>query len=269
MSDKTINMTDITEIIFANKNKEYGAYVLRTLYNKFVTLSTIIGIVVFVLALTGPMIIKSLTPKEAIVKKRVITLDYTQLQEPPSLDKAAPLPTVDAPPPLKSTIAFLPPVVKPDEQVSNEVVPTVEDLKKVDPGAKTQEGQEGGVDYSLIETQEKIVEEPKKEEAQVFTYVEEMPTFPGGEEALYSFISKQIVYPEIAKRAGVEGKIYIQFVVRTDGKVSEVTVAKGIGAGCDEEAVKVVRSMPNWKPGRQNGHPVLVRISVPIVFKLQ
>jgi protein TonB len=269
MSDKTLNMTDITEIIFANKNKEYGAYVLRTLYNKYVTISTIIGTVVFVLALTGPMIYKSLKPAEAVVKKKLITLDYTQLSEPPSLDKATPPPTVDVPPPLKSTIAFLPPVVKPDEQVSNDVVPTVEDLKKVDPGAKTQEGQEGGVDYSLIETQEKIVDAPKKEEAQVFTYVEEMPTFPGGDDALYSFISKQIQYPEIAKRAGVEGKVYIQFVVRTDGKVSDVTVVKGIGAGCDEEAMKVVKSMPNWKPGRQNGHPVNVRISVPIVYKLQ
>jgi protein TonB len=215
------------------------------------------------------MIYKSLKPAEAVVKKKLITLDYTQLSEPPSLDKATPPPTVDVPPPLKSTIAFLPPVVKPDEQVSNDVVPTVEDLKKVDPGAKTQEGQEGGVDYSLIETQEKIVDAPKKEEAQVFTYVEEMPTFPGGDDALYSFISKQIQYPEIAKRAGVEGKVYIQFVVRTDGKVSDVTVVKGIGAGCDEEAMKVVKSMPNWKPGRQNGHPVNVRISVPIVYKLQ
>ena len=268
MSEKTLNMMDITDIIFANKNKEYGAYVLRKLYNKYVTLSTVVGTIFFVLCLTGPMIVKSLSPKETIAKKKTITLDYTQLSEPPSLDKAAPPPTVEAPPPLKSTIAFLPPVVKPDEQVSTDVVPTVEDLKKVDPGAKTQEGQEGGVDYSLIETQEKIVEAPK-EEAQVFTYVEEMPTFPGGDEALYSYISKQIQYPEIAKRAGVEGKVYIQFVVRTDGKVTEVTVVKGIGAGCDEEAVKVVRSMPNWKPGRQNGHPVNVRISVPIVYKLQ
>jgi len=269
MSEKTVNMTDITEIIFANKNKDYGAYVLRTLYNKYVTLSTIIGTVVFVLALTGPMIVKSLRPKEAVVKKKVITLDYTQLSEPPSLDKAAPPPTLDVPPPLKSTIAFLPPVVKPDEQVSNDVVPTVEDLKKVDPGAKTQEGQEGGVDYSLIETQDKVVEEPKKEEAQVFTYVEEMPTFPGGEDACIAFINHGIQYPEIAKRAGVEGKVFIQFVVRTDGKVTDVTVGKGIGAGCDEEAVRVVKSMPNWKPGRQNGHPVNVRISVPIVYKLQ
>ena len=96
-----------------------------------------------------------------------------------------------------------------------------------------------------------------------------MPTFPGGEEAFYTYVGKKIEYPEIAKRAGVEGKVYIQFVVRSDGKVTDVTVAKGIGAGCDEEAVRVVKSMPNWKPGRQNGHPVNVKISVPIVYKLQ
>jgi protein TonB len=268
MNDKTINMTDITEIIFANKNKEYGAYVLRKAYSKYVTWSVIAGCTFFILATAGPLIYKSIKPKEVEQKRRVITLDYTQLSEPPSIDKAPPPPTVEAPP-LKSTIQFLPPVVKPDEQVKDEVVPTVEELKKVDPGAKTQEGQEGGVDYSLIDVKDKIVEEPKKEEAQVFTYVEEMPTFPGGDEALYSFVGKQIVYPEIAKRAGVEGKLYIQFVVRTDGKVTDVTVQKGIGAGCDEEAVRVVKSMPNWKPGRQNGHPVNVRISIPIVFKLQ
>lgn len=268
MNEKAINVSDITEIIFANKNKDYGAYVLRRAYNKYVSWSVIVACVFFILATTGPVIYKSLKPKEVVQQRKVITLDYTQLSEPPSIDKAPPPPTVEAPP-LKSTIQFLPPVVKPDEQVKDEVVPTVEELKKVDPGAKTQEGQEGGVDYSLIETQEKIVEEPQKEAAQVFTYVEEMPTFPGGDEALYTFVGKQIVYPEIAKRAGVEGKLYIQFVVRTDGKVTDVIVQKGIGAGCDEEAVRVVKSMPNWKPGRQNGHPVNVRISIPIVFKLQ
>ncbi|MDR3610222.1 MAG: TonB family protein [Ignavibacteriaceae bacterium] len=268
MNDKALNMTDITDIIFANKNKDYGAYVLRKSYNRYVTWSVIIGSLFFVLSISGPVIYKSMKAKDVVQKKRVITLDISQLSEPPSIDKATPPPTVEAPP-LKTTIQFLPPVVRPDEQVKDEVVPTVDELKKVDPGAKTQVGQEGGVDYSLVETQEKIVDEPKKEEAQIFTYVEEMPTFPGGDEAFYTYVGSHIVYPEIAKRAGVEGKLWIQFVVSTSGKVSDVVVQKGIGAGCDEEAVRVVKSMPNWTPGRQNGHPVNVRMSVPIVFKLQ
>lgn len=268
MSDNVFKYVDINEIIFTGKNKEYGAYVLRKNYPKFVTISVWAAIIFFFLATAGPMIYNAVMPAREAPKRRVVELNYTQLSEPPSIDKKQPVEQVEAPPPLKSTIKFVPPVVKPDEQVKEEYVPTVEELKKVDPGAKTEEGREGGVDYSLIETQEKIVEEPKKE-AQVFTYVEEMPSFPGGEEALLSYISRSISYPEIAKRAGVEGKIYIQFVVNTDGKVSDVAVAKGIGAGCDEEAVRVVRSMPSWKPGRQNGHPVNVRISIPIVFKLQ
>lgn len=269
MSEKAINYTDINEIIFTGRNKDYGAYVLRKNYPRFVTYSVWIAIIVFVLGTAGPMIYKSIMPKEEAPKRRVVQLDYTQLSEPPSIDKKQEIIPQEEIAPLKSTIKFVPPVVKPDEQVKDEYVPTVEELKKVDPGVKTEEGKEGGVDYSLIETQEKIVEEPKKVEREVFTYVEEMPTFPGGEEALLSYISKNIQYPEIAKRAQVEGKIYIQFVVGTSGQVSDVTVAKGIGAGCDEEAVRVVRSMPNWKPGRQNGHPVNVRISIPIVFKLQ
>lgn len=96
-----------------------------------------------------------------------------------------------------------------------------------------------------------------------------MPTFPNGDEALYVFIGNHTVYPEIAKRAGVEGKLYIQFVVRTDGKVTDVIVQKGIGTGCDEEAVRVVKSLPNWNPGKLNGRPVNVRMSIPIVFRLK
>lgn len=267
MSEKVLKYVDVNEIIFTGKNKEYGAYVLRKNYPRFVTYSVWISIIVFVLGTAGPMIYKAIMPAEEVAKRRVVQLDYTMLSEPPSIDKKQEIIPLEEIAPLKSTIKFVPPVVKPDEQVRDEYVPTVEELKKVDPGVKTEEGKEGGVDYSLIETQEKIVEEPKVER-QVFTYVEEMPTYPGGEEALLTFVAKNIQYPEIAKRAGVEGKIYIQFVVGTGGQVSDVSVAKGIGAGCDEEAVRVVRSMPNWKPGRQNGHPVNVRISIPIVFKL-
>lgn len=268
MSEKALKYVDVNEIIFAGKNQEYGAYVLRKNYPKFVTYSMWIAIIIFVLGTAGPMIYKAIMPKEEVAARRVVQLDYTQLSEPPSIDKKQEIIPQEEIAPLKSTIKFVPPVVKPDEQVRDEYVPTVEELKKVDPGVKTEEGKEGGVDYSLIETQEKIVEE-KKVEREVFTYVEEMPTYPGGEEALLSYVAKNIQYPEIAKRAGVEGKIYIQFVVGTGGQVSDVIVAKGIGAGCDEEAVRVVKSMPNWKPGRQNGHPVNVRISIPIVFRLQ
>ena len=121
---------------------------------------------------------------------------------------------------------------------------------------------------SLIETLIVKARGNGRNNSQVFTYVEEMPAFPDGEDAMYSYIKESLIYPELAKDNGVEGKVYIQFVVGADGSISDVTVAKGIGAGCDEEAVRVVSSMPNWSAGRQNGKTVNVRISVPIVFKL-
>ena len=200
-------------------------------------------------------------------------ITITELAAPPSIGEQKKIESVEAPPPLKSTIAFLPPVIKPDEQVTDEYIPTVDELKNVDPGSKTQQGQEGGVDYSLIEVQQKVenVVEEKKEtvKEEVFTYVEEMPSFPGGEEEVLRYISSNVQYPEIAKRAGVEGRVMVSFIVSRSGDLNDFRVVKSIGAGCDEEAVRVCRTMPRWKPGKQNGKPVSVRVVIPFVFKLQ
>jgi periplasmic protein TonB len=271
MSNQLSYKIDINEIIFTGKNKEYGAYQLRKSYNKFLTLAIWICIFFFVSVTTGPLIYNKLKPVDEIKQTRRKIIKVSELAEPPSIGEKKEIEKVEAPPPLKSTIAFLPPVVKPDEQVSSEYIPTVEELKNVDPGAKTQQGVEGGVDYSLLEVQEsveeKVVKEEKKEEP--FTYVEEMPSYPTGTDELLSFISSHIEYPEIAKRAGVEGKVLVQFVVEKSGDITEVQVLKGIGAGCDEEAVRVCKMMPRWKAGKQNGKPVRVKMVIPFVFKLQ
>jgi TonB family protein len=109
----------------------------------------------------------------------------------------------------------------------------------------------------------------KDEKEKIFTYVDQMPSFPGGDEGLYSFISKNIVYPETAQKAAVEGKVYVQFVIDIDGSVTDVKTQKRIGAGCDEEAVRVVKLMPKWIPGKNKGIAVKVRISLPIKFALK
>lgn len=103
---------------------------------------------------------------------------------------------------------------------------------------------------------------------EVFMVVDQQPQFPGGMQALAAFLQNEIRYPDIARKAGVEGKVFIQFVVGSDGKISGVEVVRGIGGGCDEEAIRVVKAMPDWIPGRQNGHNVAVRFSMPITFKL-
>lgn len=118
--------------------------------------------------------------------------------------------------------------------------------------------------------EEIIVEEAPEEETaeQVFLVVEDPATPPGGYPAFYKYISDNLKYPAQARRMGIEGKVYVQFVVDTDGSLNEVQAVKGIGAGCDEEAVRVIKNAPKWSPPKQRGKPVKQRIIVPIVFQL-
>lgn len=102
----------------------------------------------------------------------------------------------------------------------------------------------------------------------IFNVVEVMPEFPGGTEALFAYISKNIKYPENAKKEGINGRVFINFIVEKNGKVGEVKLLRGIGGGCDEEAMRVVSEMPNWKPGLQDGQPVRVSYNIPIKFAL-
>lgn len=263
MADQISNKVDLDELIFAQKNKDYGAYKLRKAYKTYLSIAMWVAILIVVFATTGPAIYAMLNPEE-IDAKKLRKVIITDLAPPPSIGEEQQTEQLEAPPPLKSTIKFTPPVVKPDEQVKDEYIPTVDELKEVDPGAKTEEGVEGGVDYSLIEVEEKVVEEKKEEAPVFFVAVEEMPEPIGG----ISAIQSKIVYPEIAKRAGVEGKVYVLAFVDESGHVRDAKIIKGIGAGCDEAALDAVLQT-KFKPGKQRGVPVKVQVSIPIVFKLQ
>jgi protein TonB len=131
------------------------------------------------------------------------------------------------------------------------------------------------VDLDVEITEEDVIEdivfeEPVEEEVadEVFTIVEQQPEFPGGMGAFYEFVTKKLKYPSQARRMGIEGKVFVQFVVDKAGNITEVTAVRGIGAGCDEEAVRVIKDSPQWKPGKQRGKSVKVRMILPITFKL-
>jgi periplasmic protein TonB len=112
-------------------------------------------------------------------------------------------------------------------------------------------------------------EEESAEEAQIFMVVESMPEYPGGEAALYTFLAENIKYPQMAKESGIQGRVFVTFVVERDGSVTDVRVLRGIGGGCDEEAIRVVKSMPRWTPGKQRGKSVRVQYNLPVKFTLQ
>lgn len=131
------------------------------------------------------------------------------------------------------------------------------------------------VELDVEVTEETVIEDIVFEEApveeevdEIFTIVEDQPEFPGGVQALYKYIGENLKYPSQAARMNIEGKVYVQFVVDKDGSVTDVQAVKGIGAGCDEEAVRVIKSIPKYKPGKQRGRPVRVKMIIPIVFQL-
>ena len=121
------------------------------------------------------------------------------------------------------------------------------------------------------DTEIEFIEEVEEEfvEEEIFTIVQDMPSFPGGDAAMLSYLGKNIKYPNVAKESGIQGTVYVTFVVEKDGSVSNVKVLRGIGGGCDEEAIRVVKSMPRWTPGKQRGKPVKVQYNLPCRFVLQ
>lgn len=121
------------------------------------------------------------------------------------------------------------------------------------------------VEFTPVEVTEEVVE--KDEE--IFVFVEEQPSFPGGDEELYKFLAENIQYPALARENNVEGKVFVQFVVEKNGSITQVKLVKDIGSGCGQEAMRVVKSMPKWKPGKQRGTAVRSQFTLPIRFKLR
>jgi protein TonB len=111
-------------------------------------------------------------------------------------------------------------------------------------------------------------DEEEVQEMEIFTVVEDAPGFPGGDEARIKYLQNNIKYPQMARESGIQGTVYVTFVVERDGKVTNVQILRGIGGGCDEEAIRVIKNMPRWNPGKQRGKPVRVQFNMPIVFKL-
>lgn len=107
------------------------------------------------------------------------------------------------------------------------------------------------------------------EDDEIFVVVENSPEFPGGNDSLYAYIGRNIKYPETAKKEKIQGRVFVTFVIEKDGQVSSAKILRDIGGGCGEEAIRVVKNMPKWKPGTQRGNPVRVQFNLPIMFQLE
>ena len=159
-----------------------------------------------------------------------------------------------------------PPPPPPPAQISQEIEIVEDDVEIENEVEIDAESNENTVVEEYIAPP--VVEEEEVQEEEIFQIVEEMPGFPGGDEAVYKYLRDNIRYPVIAMESGIQGRVYLTFVVEKNGSITDVKVMRGIGGGCDEEAVRVVQKMPKWNPGKQRGRPVRVLYSIPVIFTL-
>ncbi len=265
MADILINKT-WKSIIFDNRNQSYGAYELRTEYDRYIIRALIISCIIFSISIAAPLIMSVLDlGKEE--KAEMVEINLELLPPPPmdpNLPPPPPPPKIEAPK-LAAAVKFIPPKVVEDEKVTEEDPPTVDDMKDKQISTENREGEKTTVE-EIVETGPAVVEEVKDE---IFLAVEEMPEFPdGGNATLMKYIAKNIKYPAKAMEMGTTGRVIVSFVVNKEGEVVSPEVMKGIGDGCDEEAIRVIKSLPKWKPGKQNGRAASVKFTVPINFKL-
>lgn len=158
-----------------------------------------------------------------------------------------------------------PPPPPPQQQTT--VIEIVEDDVDVDIDLDFNSEMDEDADIEDAPIQQAEEEEAAEEE--IFVFVEDQASYPGGEEARMKFLRDNIKYPEMAKESGIQGTVYLKFVIEKDGTISNVQVVRGIGGGCDDEAVRVLKSMPKWQPAKQRGRPVRVWFNMPIKFTLQ
>jgi protein TonB len=278
MDTAKILKSDFLDILFENRNKEYGAYDLRRQYDKRVR-NAVIGSAALMLVVIGGYAINNYIIKkerENPDRKPVIEqikMEDVKIPDDPKTPPPPPPPPAP-PPPVKPSVQFTPPVIKKDEEVpEDEVPPKIKEIENKAISTKTVEGDPNGIDPGLLEDSKGtgVVEAPPpppKEE--IFTFVEQPPTFPGGEEALAKFLSKNIHYPRVAQENAISGTVFVQFVVDSEGNIKDVkTVGAAKGGGLEEEAIRVVKIMPKWKAGKQNGRQVSVQFNLPIRFTLQ
>ncbi|MCX6271023.1 MAG: energy transducer TonB [Bacteroidetes bacterium] len=249
----------LDEIVFANRNKDYGAYQIRKVYPKFVNRSASVSILAILIAVAVPLIASYYQQKRYIRQEQTVGAEFAEMNKPP--EDAPPPPPPPPPEALEQKVKFTAPVVVEDTVVETDAL-NQDDLKTTVTNVALTED-----DFKVEEKQEvKVIDEEEK--TPIFTVVEEMPSFPGGEESRLKFLQENIQYPQVAKESGISGTVYVSFVVDSKGRVADVKVLRGIGGGCDEEAIRVIKLMPSWNPGKQAGKSVRVQFTMPIRFTL-
>lgn len=269
------------DLVFEGKNKEYGAYRLRKGTPKR-NLYSIILIGLLAALFIALYIAKSAYDQyQAAHQKNEQVTELTALNKP---EKKAEVKRKEIQLPeqkkevvkeVKSSIKFTAPVIKKDKEVKPEdEIKTQEELMKTTTAIGALDVKGNSESGEVLKVAQRVADEPVKPdkpevENKVFDVVEQMPSFPGGPSALMKYLSENIKYPVVAQENGVQGRVVVSFVVERDGSITDVKVVRSVDPSLDREATRVVKSMPKWIPGKQNGSAVRVKYNVPVSFKLQ
>lgn len=263
MDPKQIMSASYEDIIFENRYKDYGAYNLRTTYSKRVRNALLAALFFTVAFISYPIIMRMLNEQEdsIVIEKNTIV---NEMVAPPPLDEATPPPPEVKLPQIEQ-IKFVPPKIV-ETVTKEEEIKTIEEVKQAT-NIGTQDVE--GTKEIITEPVKEIIKEVEKKEEEPLLIVEKMPSFPGGDGALYKFIQENMRYPQAAQDYNIQGTVYVQFVVGKDGKIKDAKVLKDIGGGCGTEAIRVVNMLPPWNPGEQAGRNVPVIVKMPIKFQLR
>ena len=269
-----------SDMMFENRNKEYGAYVLRRQTGRRNVISMIAVLLLFAAVMIF-MIAKN--AYEAYQKEHAVMDQVTELSAlTQQKKKEAKVERKEIPvkqeqqqvvEKVKSSVKFTAPGIKKDDEVKPEDELKSQDEimnSKVAVGALNVVGNDENGE--VLKAKEVIATEPvkpKEEENKVFDVVEQMPSYPGGMGALMQYLSSNIKYPAIAEENGIQGRVICTFVVERDGSITDVRIAKSVDPSLDKEAMRVVSKMPKWIPGKQNGSAVRVKYTLPVTFRLQ
>jgi len=244
---------EFDEIIFKNRNKTYGAFDIRKHYKSTTSFSILGGVAIFTMLILG----FTLTDKEGTASTGPKTIILV-MSDPvlPEIVKPA---EMKPPPELAKVIKYLQPVVTTDTTQISTFLPSTEEVIKT-----TRDGDINDT-VRFVEPTDPVIPPEKK----VFIKVEEDPEYPGGLSALMKFVGENLKYPYVAQVNNIQGKVILKFVVNPDGSVDRIEVIRSIDPSLDNEAVRVVKSLPKFKPGKQGGVPVSVWFMLPVVFKLE
>lgn len=257
------------ELVFAGKNHDYGAFSIRKLTSERQLKSVLIASALFTFSICSPLLLKKIQSEPRVASVEVNTISHLNTE---AEKKDEPKIINNSPVPRKvNSFKFVPPVIKPDNQVKdNDDMKTQADLSNPDfkisieniIGNKYDPSQ----DTFDLDNNKKIVED---DIGNIVKVAEQQPAFPGGYDELMKYLQGNIKYPSEAKERGVEGIVYISFIVSKSGKIINTELLRGIDQSCDDEALRVIRSMPDWIPGKQNGMPVSVQFNMPVRFELK